>query len=159
MINRPSWDEYFLLLAFTASLRSDDPIIKHGAVIVKDNHVIGMGYNGTIKGSDHSKIPMHDRDARRPYMIHSEENSILNCSSNPNMIGGAKMYVTGLSCVNCLQRVINFGITELYQAQRAGTITENDKTAKMRDNLIEMSGIKVYTVDIRDNKWLKQYAI
>lgn len=158
MIDRPTWDEYFLILAFTASLRSDDPVIKHGAVIVKNNHVIGMGYNGTIRGSDHSKIPMHDRDARRCYMIHSEENSILNCSSNPNLIGGAKMYVTGLSCVNCLQRVINFGITEIYQAKRAGTITENEDTAKMRADLIEMSGIKVYDIDIKNNKWFKDHV-
>ena len=50
------WDEYFMLLAITASLRSKDPKTKVGCVIVdEDNHQVGMGYNGFIPGIDETR--------------------------------------------------------------------------------------------------------
>lgn len=155
-IERPTFDEYFLNIAFNVSLRSDDPNIRHGAVIVnRQNHIIGTGYNATIRGSDKSKIPYNIRDKKRLWMIHAEENAILNCTVNPLTIGGAKLYVTGLPCVNCLQRVINFGIFEIIHASRAGSITENEETQKMRQDLISMSRIKISEISL-NNVWLKK---
>jgi dCMP deaminase len=150
MMERPSFDEYFMIIAFAASLRSDDPNIKHGAVIVtQQNHIIGTGYNATIRKSNPLKIPYHIRDQKRLWMIHAEENAILNCHQNPlTLSGGAKLYVTGVPCVNCLQRVINFGIKEIFHAKRMGSITENTETAEMRFDLIEMSGILVHEMDV-----------
>lgn len=148
-IIRPTFDEYFLNLAFNVSLRSDDPDIRHGAIIVNNqNHIIGTGYNATIKGSDPNIIPYNTRDKKRLWMIHAEENAMLNCLVNPNNIGGAKIYVTGKPCVNCLQRLVNFGISEIFYAKRAGTITENSETEEMRQDIINMSGILVTELDL-----------
>jgi dCMP deaminase len=155
-IERPTFDEYFLNIAFDVSLRSDDPDIRHGSVIVtSQNHIIGTGYNATIRGSDKSKIPYKIRDKKRLWMIHAEENAILNCTTNPLTIGGSKIYITGTPCVNCLQRIINFGINEIIYAKRVGSITENDETNKMRQDIILMSGIKIREFDL-DNVWLKK---
>ena len=154
---RPSYQEYFMMIAFVVSLRSDDLFIKHGAVIVDNltNHIIGTGYNGTFKGCDTSKINIQNRDERRPWMIHSEENAMFNCTKNPlELPNGASIYVTGLPCVNCLQRIVNFGIKTIYMAQRDGSITENNNTQKMREQIIEMSKIKICEIAI-DNKWIK----
>ena len=149
MFIRPSFDEYFMNIALDVSLRSDDPDIQHGAVIVsKNNYIIGTGYNATIKGSDPSKIPYLNRDKKRLWMIHAEENAILNSSINPNNINGAKIYVTAKPCVNCLQRIINFGINEIYYIDRNGSITENEETEQMRNDLITMSGISMIKIDI-----------
>ena len=155
-INRPNFTEYFLIIAFDLSLRSDDPNIRHGAVITTmNNNIIGTGYNGTIQGSDLTKIPINIRDKKRKYMIHAEENAILNCMSNPKTIGGAKLYVTGLPCVNCLQRIINFNIKEIYYADRIGSITEDDETNDMRKNILEMSDIKMFKIKT-NTFWLKK---
>ena len=43
---RPTWDEYFLLVAFMVSRRSSCLRRKVGAVIVKDKDIISTGYNG-----------------------------------------------------------------------------------------------------------------
>lgn len=143
-INRPNWTEYFLNIAKDVSLRSDDPDIQHGCVITTFNHhIIGTGYNATIKGSDLTRIPLHIRDEKRKYMIHAEENAILNSLVNPLNIDGAIMYITAKPCVNCLQRIINFGIKEIVYIDAVGTITENEETEKMRQLLVEMSGIKM----------------
>ena len=117
--DRPSWDEYFLLMAFIVSLRSQDPNIHHGAVLVdENNHIIGTGYNGPIKLSDDSIIPWFDRDEKRKWMIHAEENCLLNCTKPGSYNNSFKMYITGLPCNNCLQRIINFGIKNIIIADR-----------------------------------------
>jgi tRNA(Arg) A34 adenosine deaminase TadA len=86
--SRPSWDEYFLVLACTVSLRSEDPDIQHGAVIVNEyNHIIGTGYNGPVKGSDNSVIPFSVRDEKRKWMIHAEENAMLNVTQSSSERG------------------------------------------------------------------------
>ncbi|HEX5187483.1 MAG TPA: hypothetical protein VFV86_11390, partial [Nitrososphaeraceae archaeon] len=47
---RPSWDEYFMLQAEIAKLRSNCLTRQIGAVIIKDNRQIATGYNGTPPG-------------------------------------------------------------------------------------------------------------
>lgn len=157
-IYRPSWDEYFLSLAFVISIRSDDQFIKHGAILVDDytKHIIGCGYNGTIKGFNDDELLM-DREARRPFMIHSEENCILNCTVQLSQLKrGSTIYVTGEPCINCLQRIINFGISRIvYASERTATITENEQTKKIRKKILSMHNIKIETIPL-DNKWIKR---
>jgi len=157
---RPSWDEYFLTLAFTVSIRSEDPDIKHGAVLVnRYNQIIGTGYNGPIKGSVNDFIPLHIRDEKRKWMIHAEENCILNTTQNPSERGdGCRIYITGIPCNNCLQRIINFGVNEIIIADRMGSITENEETGKMREILISMSKTNVKKIPM-DNLWLQRFSI
>lgn len=52
-ILRPSFDEYFLLFAKLASVRSTCNSRPNGAVIVKDHQVIATGYNGALPGLEH----------------------------------------------------------------------------------------------------------
>lgn len=155
---RPTWDEYFLLLAFNVSLRSEDPDIQHGAVIVNQyNHIIGTGYNGPVKGSDNSVIPFDVRDEKRKWMIHAEENAMLNVTQSSSERGlSCRLYVTGQPCNNCLQRMINFGIRRVVMAERMGSITENEEAAIMRRELVRMGGIEVSTVPV-DNPWIRDF--
>jgi deoxycytidylate deaminase len=154
--NRPSWDEYFLMLSFDVARRSEDPDIHHGAIIVNNNYIIGTGYNATIKASDKTKIPLNIRDKKRPWFIHAEENAILNCHLNPNLTDSlTTIYVTGLPCCPCLQRVINFGIKRIVYADRSGTITENEQSAIMREQIISMSNIEIIKFDC-SNKWIRK---
>ena len=45
---RPNWDEYFMLQAKLAALRSNCITRNVGAVIVRDHRQLETGYNGTI---------------------------------------------------------------------------------------------------------------
>jgi dCMP deaminase len=151
---RPNWDEYFLSLAFHVSIRSEDPDIKHGAVIVdEENHILGTGYNNPIVGADNSKIPFNIRDKKRLWFLHAEENSLLNTVLRKS---NCRIYVTGKPCVNCLQRIINFGIKEIIHADRMGTVTDTPETEEMRKNLIEMSGVQIRKISM-ENTWLRQW--
>jgi dCMP deaminase len=48
---RPTWDEYFLMLAKLAATRSTCLAFPVGAVIVKDKQIVATGYNGSPSGS------------------------------------------------------------------------------------------------------------
>jgi dCMP deaminase len=48
-----SWDKYFLKVAEVISEKSHCLSVKRGCVIVKDNHIIGTGYNGPPAGYPH----------------------------------------------------------------------------------------------------------
>ena len=159
-MQRPSWDEYFLLLAFNVSLRSEDPDIKHGAVIVNQyNHIIGTGYNGPIKGADNSVIPFSIRDEKRKWMIHAEENAMLNVTQSSSERGDrCRIYITGQPCNNCLQRMVNFGIKKIVIVDRIGSITENEETAMMKSQIIKMSGMDVTRIPL-SNPWIKKITI
>lgn len=140
---RPSWTEYFIKLAQDVSLRSEDVYVKHGCILVdrKTNHIIGTGYNAMFRGADKGQIDIYDRDARRPYYIHAEENAIMNSTLNPlNLSMGAKAYITGRSCNVCLQRLINFGVVEIVEMDQMGSITDSPEQDKMREKILSMAG-------------------
>lgn len=146
--SRIGWDEYFLDIAFTVAKRSDDKFIQHGAILVdnKSKHIISTGYNNTFKGADTDLINIIDRENRRPWMIHAEENALLNSTKNPlELIDGATLYVTAMPCVNCLQRIINSGITKIVYADRFGSIVEN---TEIRDKINQMTSIQFVPIRV-----------
>jgi len=50
---RPTWDDYFSKLCDLVSTRATCPRKNVGAVIVKENHVLAVGYNGSLPGLPH----------------------------------------------------------------------------------------------------------
>lgn len=75
MSKRVAIDDYAMMLALVASLRSEDPFRKVGAVALdKDKYVLGLAYNGLKAGVKVKTTFWKDRDARRKFMIHAEQN-------------------------------------------------------------------------------------
>lgn len=109
-----SWDEYFMAIAILVSLRSKDPSSKVGAVLVRDNKILGTGYNGFPTGCDESQFSW-DRDVegkgwtntKYPYVIHAEANALLNTVSDPK---GGEIFVTLHPCNECAKMLIQGGI-------------------------------------------------
>lgn len=157
ILERPDWDEYFLKIAKDISLRSEDLFIKHGCVLVdrKTNHIIGTGYNGLPKGASHTFIDLSNRDLRRDYVIHSELNAILNSTKAPqDLAQGAKAYVTGRCCNGCLQHLIQYGVTEIIELDKIGSITEDARYQEIRSNILQMHPqVTMRQVD-PSSKWL-----
>jgi deoxycytidylate deaminase len=152
---RPSWVDYFLKMAKDASERSEDPHIQHGAIIV-DNHnqqIIGTGYNGLIQGltldllQNVCNINVADRNIKRLFMIHAEENAILSCSVHPSRLKeGASIYVTGKPCLNCLQRIIRFKIKDIYCKNQVGSITDTEETERIRLEIVSKTGTNLHYI-------------
>ncbi|MDZ4404688.1 deoxycytidylate deaminase [Prosthecobacter sp.] len=103
--------QYAMALAYVASLRSEDPFRKVGAVAIDfDNRVIGTAYNGLAPGYNADPDFWVDRDARRKYMLHAEVNL---CSLFTR--GNVKLVAcTTKPCTSCMQMLCAYGVKEVY---------------------------------------------
>ena len=108
--SRLNWDEYFMSIALLASQRSPCQRLHVGSVIVKENRLISMGYNGFIPGAPHiSRI----KDDHEQSIIHSEVNALADCAKRGASLDGAKIYVTHYPCINCFRSIAACGIKEI----------------------------------------------
>lgn len=122
MNDKPSWDEYFLALASTASIRSSCQRSKVGAVVVKDRRVVSVGYNdspagepgcescprrvsGCAPGSD------YNTGATRCVSIHAEGNALIH--GNRADVVGSTIYVTRSCCHDCRKLVKAAGVVRV----------------------------------------------
>jgi dCMP deaminase len=107
---RLNWDEYFMSIALLASQRSPCSRLHVGSVVVKNNRLISMGYNGYIPGAPHTSR-VHDNHEQS--IIHSEMNAIADCAKRGVSLEGAKIYVTHYPCANCFRSIAACGIKEV----------------------------------------------
>ena len=108
--NRLDWDEYFMSIALLASQRSPCQRLHVGSVVVTDNRIISMGYNGFIPGAPHiSRL----KDNHEQSIIHSEVNAIADCAKRGTSLADAKIYVTHYPCINCFRTIAACGIKEI----------------------------------------------
>lgn len=134
MINRPSWDDYFMALCFLVAQRSIDPSTKHGTVFVSnDNTILSLGYNSPPRGCDDNNVPL-TRPEKYDWFIHSEEAAMLNAARIGISLKGSLCYVTGKPCEKCFRQLINVGCTKIiYGCISSGCITE--ETEKLIDQI------------------------
>lgn len=127
-VHRPDWDEYFMLYAEIAKLRSNCMTRHVGAVIVKENRQIATGYNGTPSGIKNcfeggclrceeriqGKIRSGDQ-LDRCLCTHAEANAIMQCAlfGNAGSTKGATLYTTFTPCIDCSKMAIGVGITRI----------------------------------------------
>jgi dCMP deaminase len=107
---RLDWDDYFMSIALLASQRSPCERLQVGSVIVKNNRLISMGYNGYIPGAPHiSRV----KDNHEQSIIHSEINAITDCAKRGASLENGKIYVTHYPCINCFRSIAACGIKEI----------------------------------------------
>jgi dCMP deaminase len=125
-MNRPSWHEYFMLLAKLVSVRSTCNVRKIGAVIVRNNRILATGYNGAVHGAPHCidrgpdfclrrSIGAHDAD-KYNYCAssHAEVNAIDQAARFGISLEGASVYCTLEPCNWCYKQLVQAGIKEIY---------------------------------------------
>jgi dCMP deaminase len=127
-MRRPDWDEYFMLYAEIAKLRSNCMTRHVGAVIVKENRQIATGYNGTPSGIKNcfeggclrckERILGNVRSGDqldRCLCTHAEANAIMQCAlfGNAGSTKGATLYTTFTPCIECSKMAIGVGITRI----------------------------------------------
>jgi dCMP deaminase len=108
---RINWHEYFLSVALLASCRSPCKRLNVGSVIVKDNRVISMGYNGYISGAPHISRVENEHEQS---IVHSEINAITDCAKRGVSLDKSIIYITHYPCINCFRAIAACGIKEIY---------------------------------------------
>jgi dCMP deaminase len=94
-----------------ASVRSPCERLQVGCVLVKNNRLISMGYNGFLSGTDHVSIV---RDNHEQATIHAEINAVTDAAKRGVSIDGAEAYVTHYPCLNCFKALASSGVKKIY---------------------------------------------
>jgi dCMP deaminase len=108
---RPSWTEYFKEITMVASKRSSCHRLKVGCILVKDNRIISMGYNGFLPNLPHLSIV---RDNHEQATVHAEQNAIADCAKRGVNCSNSQAYITHYPCINCFKILLASGINKIY---------------------------------------------
>ena len=127
MVERPSWDEYFMSIASVVASRSNCMKRKVAAIIIKDKRIISTGYNGTPRGVRNcneggcERCNIHTESGKNLadcVCSHGEENAIVQSAYHGIAIKGSSLYTTFSPCLLCTKMIINAGIGEVvYNAE------------------------------------------
>lgn len=145
---RETWDQFYLKMADLIASRSKDRSAKIGAVLVKDNAVISMGYNGFPRGVNDDVEARHERPAKYSYTEHGERNAILNAARHGISTFGSTMYTQGVPCADCSRAVIQAGCSRVvaYWQANERIFPGWIESCRMGREMLEEAGVKVEVV-------------
>ncbi len=140
-MGRPTWDEIFMSFCEILARRSTCVRLQTAAVVVKNNNVVSIGYNGCCSKSQHcydywrsefktnyQEYGTWEEFIKSDYFytehhkystkneLHGESNAIVNAAKNNISSEGSQMYTLYAPCVNCAKLIISSGIKKvIYQ--------------------------------------------
>jgi dCMP deaminase len=92
-----------------------------GAIIVKDDRIISIGYNGMPSGWDNTCEDDFGLDFKgnrtlvtKPEVLHAETNAIAKLAKSTESGNGASLFVTHAPCLDCAKLVFQSGINSVY---------------------------------------------
>lgn len=103
---------YYMDVAILTSKLSYCKRRQVGSIIVKNDKIISIGYNGTISGAENicEDIDGNTKDD----VVHAEENSILKLAKSTESSEGSVMFVSTEPCIKCAKLIILSGISHVY---------------------------------------------
>lgn len=94
--------------------------LKVGAIIVKDERIISIGYNGTPSGFDNNCEVEHEDPMGRyalitkPEVLHAEANALLKVARSNENTEGSTLFCTHTPCLECAKLIYQSGISEVF---------------------------------------------
>ena len=91
-----------------------------GAIVVKDDRIISIGYNGMPAGWTNeceNYIQLSDdtiTTKTKPEVIHAEANAIAKLAKGNESGDGSSMFLTHAPCIDCAKQVYTAGIKKVY---------------------------------------------
>lgn len=126
---------------------------KVGAIIVKDNRIISIGYNGMPSGWDNvceyeeerlvsvfdvgTSLEKTGELKTKPEVLHAETNAIAKVARSSESCEGAALFCTHLPCMDCAKLIYQSGISEVYYREEYQSAKGTGK------EFLTKSGVKV----------------
>ena len=91
-----------------------------GAIVVKDDRIISIGYNGMPSGWDNNcEDYIHLSDdtittKTKPEVIHAEANAIAKLAKSSESGDSSTMFLTHAPCIDCAKQMYTAGIKKVY---------------------------------------------
>ena len=109
------WNKTYIEIAKLIASHSKAVTKKVGAILVKDNRIISIGYNGTPCGFDNL---CEENGFTKKEVLHAESNCITKCAKSTESTDGAELYVTLSPCFECSKLIIQSGINKVYYKEK-----------------------------------------
>lgn len=98
-----------------------------GAIIVKDDRIISIGYNGMPAGWDNNceeeivvavvdGVPQREiKELKtRPEVLHAEANAIAKVARSSESAENSVLFVTHAPCIECAKLIYQSGVSKVY---------------------------------------------
>jgi dCMP deaminase len=116
-----------------------------GAIVVKDDRIISIGYNGMPAGWDNvcENIIGYDKGKpvlnSKPEVLHAESNAVSKLARSNESGMDATMFVTHAPCLDCAKLIYQSGISSVYYRNSYRDVAGVE--------FLEKSGVTVTQVD------------
>ena len=117
---KKKWIDAFMDTAERFAKLSSAKRLKVGSVVVKDNRIISIGYNGMPAGwTNVCEEKVWDKTGdfemkTKDEVIHAEANAILKLARDGESGNGADLFCTHAPCINCAKLIYGAGIKKVY---------------------------------------------
>ena len=115
-----------------------------GAIVVKDDRIISIGYNGMPAGWDNvceeeEIIELENKFDKilktKPEVLHAEANAITKLARSSESGEGATIFVTHAPCMDCAKLIYQSGVATVYY--------KNDYRSTQGVEFLLRSGVEV----------------
>ena len=148
-----------------AKIYADLSYAKHkkvGAVIVRNDRILSIGYNGTPANWDNcceetvlwhkGKQLLSPMLVTKPEVLHAETNAIAKLAASTESGKDATLFIYPYSpCMECAKLIYQSGISEIYFTEKY----QNEDGL----NFLKKAGVKVYQVHGLDDHQQLEYRI
>jgi len=131
------WIQYYVKVAKDTALLSSAKKLQVGCVIVRDNRILSIGYNGTPSGWDNC---CEENGKTKPEVLHAEANALMKLCSSTESSLRATLFVTHTPCIECAKLIYQAGISQVYY------INEYDASKGCGQEFLEKAGIRCQIV-------------
>ena len=93
---------------------------KVGAVLVKDNRIVSIGYNGQPKNFDNcceDTLPDGSLVTKNT-VVHAEANALFWCAKTNTITEGSTLYLTLSPCATCALGIIQSGVRRVVYLEK-----------------------------------------
>jgi dCMP deaminase len=116
-----------------------------GAIVVKDDRIISIGYNGMPAGWDNNcEYELGTELKTRPEVLHAETNAIAKLARSNESGLGADIFITHAPCLDCAKLIYQSGIRRVVY----GTAYRDTNGIEFLKN----SGVSIEQVNIQQDK-------
>jgi len=143
---KPKFQQLYITIASTVATMSTARRLQVGAIVVKDDRVISMGYNGMPSGWDNNcedEICWPNGEIKflttKPEVLHAETNAIAKLARSNESGLGSDMFITHSPCLDCAKLIFQSGIKRVFYREKY-----RDDTGTQ---FLKKSGIEVNHVD------------
>ena len=112
MTMKQKWIDAFMDTAERFAQLSSAKRLQVGAVVVQDNRIVSIGYNGMPSGWTNECE--NDDGKTKDEVIHAEANAILKLARDGERGTGASLFCTHAPCIQCAKLIYGAGINSVY---------------------------------------------